>query len=123
HQCVKFGQHERWLVGEKGQTRHALQCTDPPPNGGDWHATYATLERLQSSPQFLPDIEFRQNCLASVANQSDESSCADQAQKGFTKTMTKAKAQTTETNASVGEQGAHVAPEKTPSKKVATPKA
>jgi hypothetical protein len=59
--------------------------------------------------------------LAFPANPSDESSCANQAQKGFT-TMTNAKATTTENAATVAEQGAHVAPEKASSKKGATQK-
>ena len=44
--------------------------------------------------------------LAFPGHRSDESSCANQAQKGFT-TMTNAEATTTETAATVAEQGAH----------------
>ena len=47
--------------------------------------------------------------------------CADNAQKGLTKTMTNKEAATTENTATVAEQGAHVAPAKTASKKAATP--
>jgi hypothetical protein len=61
-------------------------------------------------------------------NRSDESSCANQALKGFT-TMKTAEASTTEDTAAVaehaatvGEQGATVAPEKASSKKDATKK-
>ena len=54
-------------------------------------------------------------------NRSDESSCANQAQKGFT-TMTNSEATITENAATVAEQGAHVAPEKTSSKKGASQK-
>jgi hypothetical protein len=68
------------------------------------------------------NTRFPQNCLASVANRSDESTCANHAQKGFSRTMTKTKADTTETVATVAEQGAHVAPDKASSKKAATPK-
>jgi Protein of unknown function (DUF3489) len=66
--------------------------------------------------------------LAFPVNWSDESSCANQAQKGFT-TMKTAEASTTEDTAAVaehaatvGEQGAPVAPEKASSKKGASQK-
>jgi hypothetical protein len=61
--------------------------------------------------------EFR---LAFKASQSDESSCANQAQKRIgTTNMTNAE---TNTPATVAEQGAHVAPEKASSKKGASQK-
>jgi hypothetical protein len=56
-------------------------------------------------------------CLAFLGHPSDESSCANEAQKGFT-TMTNAEAIITENAATVAEQGAHVAPEKASSKKL-----
>ena len=52
---------------------------------------------------------------------SDESTCANEALKGFT-TMPNAEATTTENAATVAEQGAHVAPEKASSKKGTSPK-
>src|SRR5260370_11516751 len=59
-------------------------------------------------------------CLAFQADRSDESSCANQAQKKVgTTNMTNAE---TNTAATVAGQGAHVAPEKAPSKKGATQK-
>jgi hypothetical protein len=60
------------------------------------------------------------NSLAFPAHQSDESSCANQAQKGFT-TMTNAEATITENAATVAAQSAHVAPEKASSKKGCQP--
>jgi hypothetical protein len=56
------------------------------------------------------------NSLAFLGNRSDESSCANQAQKGFT-IMANAEAIITENAATVAEQGAHIAPEKASSKK------
>jgi hypothetical protein len=61
------------------------------------------------------------NSLAFRCNRSDESSCANQAQKGFT-IMTNAEATITENAATVAEQDAHIAPKKASSKKVARQK-
>ena len=59
-------------------------------------------------------------CLAFQADQSDESSCANRARKGYEEiNMTNAEANTP---ATVAEQGADVAPEKVPSKKGASQK-
>jgi hypothetical protein len=59
--------------------------------------------------------------LAFRADRSDESSCANQAQKRMTRThMTNA--ETNDKAAAVAEQGAHAAPEKAPSKKGASQK-
>jgi hypothetical protein len=80
-------------------------------------------------PRLLPDVQdrhvfacrayrcgTREYCLAFPADQSDESSCAIEARERIRKTnMTIA--ETTNTAATVGEQGATVAPEKAPSKK------
>jgi hypothetical protein len=60
------------------------------------------------------------NCLASAGDQSDESSCASQAQERIH--HHDAEATTTEQSASIAEQGATVAPTKGASKKGATPK-
>src|SRR5580693_4506756 len=63
----------------------------------------------------------REYCLAFPADQSDESSCAIEARERIRKTnMTNA--ETTNTAATVAEQGATVAPEKASSKKGATQK-
>jgi Protein of unknown function (DUF3489) len=64
-------------------------------------------------------VETANHSLAFRCNRSEGSSCANQAQKGFT-TMTNAEASTTENAAAVAEQGAHVAPKKTSSKKGAS---
>jgi hypothetical protein len=61
-------------------------------------------------------------CLAFVVDQSDESSCAKQAQKRMTKNNVNTEASTTETAATVPAQGATVAPEKASSNKGASPK-
>jgi hypothetical protein len=66
-------------------------------------------------------VERANKSLAFLSNRSDGSSCANQAQKGFT-TMTNAEATITENAATVAEPGADVAPEKASSKKGPTQK-
>jgi hypothetical protein len=81
----------------------------------DWPSPAVRLFRFRYQLRYL--------CLAFPGDQSDESSCANQAQKGFTETtMKNAEANTTEHAATVAEQGATVAPEKASSKKGATQK-
>jgi hypothetical protein len=81
--------------------------------GSDVGIAICSLERIVVKPAHF--------CLAFPADQSDESSCANRAQKriGRKSIMTNAE---TNTAAAVAEQGATVAPEKASSKKGASPK-
>jgi hypothetical protein len=72
------------------------------------------------------DLSFRSGrllfLLAFSLDQSDQSSCARQAQKRIPTHMTTAETNLTDKTAAVAAQGAHVAPEKAPAKKAASQK-
>jgi integrase/recombinase XerD len=96
------------------------------------HSSVATTSRYlharpgDSSARFLAPERFSSESarigLASSGDQSDQCPDAAAPRKGTSTMKTKTANQTTTSDANVAEQGAHVAPEKAPAKKVATRK-